>query len=200
MSDIFISFIHEEAGYASAVKWFLMDLLAKSKTEAFMSSDQFQVYAGEKWLDRIMEELGAAKVVLLMLSEKSVTRPWVNFEAGAAWTRGIVTIPVCYGGLRKEDLPKPYSSLQAVDIEIEGEDEYLVRSAAHHLKVEEPMPRSHLEISDLLGDEGTRNMNKLIRFAYDVFRARLIKLKEDPAHDADVTEILPRFFREGQEG
>src|SRR5271163_3722789 len=116
MADVFISFIHEEREYAEAIQEFVTQLLGID-AKPFMSSDQMQVYAGEKWLEQIMNELKTAKVVLLMLSKESVVRPWVNFEAGAAWTRDIVTIPVCFGGLRKGELPKPYSILQAVDLE-----------------------------------------------------------------------------------
>jgi len=79
MAEVFISFIHDETGYAKAVKSFLTQIFDAS-IQPFMSSDQLQVYAGERWLDRIMGELKTAKVVILMLSKKSVQRPWVNFE------------------------------------------------------------------------------------------------------------------------
>jgi len=180
MADVFISFIHEEAGYASAVKVFLSQMFAE--ITPFMSSDKFQVYAGEKWLDRIMEELASARVVLLMLSEKSVARPWVNFEAGAAWTRNIVAIPICYGALRKEQLPKPYSSLQAVDLSVHGEDEYLARSVAHHLGLEEPITYMGTAAAALGGEEYERKCSP-VRTAYEMFRDRLVKLKDNPSGD-----------------
>jgi len=132
MAQVFISFVHEEIEWAECVQNFI-SLMFDSSAAPFMSSDKFQVYAGEKWLDRIMDELKEAKVVLLMLSENSVKRPWVNFEAGAAWTRNIVTIPICFGGLQKDNLPKPYSSLQAIDLQSWDDHEYLARSVAHHL-------------------------------------------------------------------
>jgi len=140
MADVFISFIHEEVEWAQSVQLFITTVL-NYKSMPFMSSDKFQIYAGEKWLDRIMEELEGAKVVLLMLSKKSVERPWVNFEAGAAWTRNIVTIPICFQGMRKGELPKPYSSLQAVDLDSRDDHEYLARSVAHHLDLQKPFTR-----------------------------------------------------------
>jgi hypothetical protein len=130
MADIFISHIHEEEKVADELLKFLRSELDRS-TEVFLSSDSWQVYAGEIWLDRIREELTAAKVVVLMLSPKSVERPWVNFEAGAGWLTNKVIIPVCYGGLGKSSLPKPYSNIQALDLE--NESYYLVRSLHHHL-------------------------------------------------------------------
>jgi hypothetical protein len=51
----------------------------------FLASDKSQIYAGDLWLQKIKEALSAAEIVVLMLSRRSVARPWVNFEAGAAW-------------------------------------------------------------------------------------------------------------------
>ena len=92
MAETFISFIHEEREYAEAIQKFLAQII-EAESKPFLSSDKLQVYAGEKWLDRIMDELDEAKVVVLMSSEESVQRPWVNFEAGAAWIRKIPIIP-----------------------------------------------------------------------------------------------------------
>ena len=132
MAQVFISFIHEEQRYAECVQRFIKAVLGDS-VGAFLSSDTWQVYAGERWLDRIIEELKAAKVVVLMVSPESVKRPWVNFEAGAATIRNVVIIPVCFGGMTKGALPKPYSNYQAVDLMNNDDQYYLVTSIAHHL-------------------------------------------------------------------
>jgi hypothetical protein len=178
MADVFISFIHEEAGYAKAVQAFLLQIF-ETNVKPFLSSDRFQVFAGEKWLDRIMDELQSAKIVLLMLSQKSVQRPWVNFEAGAAWTRNIVTIPVCYGGMSKGALPKPYSSLQGVDLAIYRDDEYLARSVAHHLQLDEPITRMVAAVSALGGPEYQKKCER-VAHAYETFEETLEKLRTDP--------------------
>ena len=141
IAETFISFIHEEREYAEAIQKFLAQII-EAESKPFLSSDKLQVYAGEKWLDRIMDELDEAKVVVLMSSEESVQRPWVNFEAGAAWIRKIPIIPVCFQGLTRDDLPKPYSSLQAVDLTSYGDDEYLAKSVAHYLNVQGPFDRA----------------------------------------------------------
>src|ERR1700683_3087420 len=177
MAKVFISFIHEEHGYAEAVQSFITQMV--TEVVPFLSSDKFQVYAGEKWLDRIMEELEGAEVVILMLSEKSVSRPWVNFEAGAAWTRQIVTIPVCYGKLSKENLPKPYSSLQAIDLNDLEDHEYLVRSVAHHLKVEKPGGRFRLPGLAALGGPESMAKEKRELYAYERFDECLKLLKDE---------------------
>ena len=143
MAEVFISFIHEEKVVAEAVQALLQDKLQK---RAFLSADTWQVFAGEDWLKRIKEELESAKVVVLILSQRSVKRPWVNFEAGAAWLADKVVIPACFGGLSKGSLPKPYSSLQALDLP--NDWYYLVSSIAHHLGVVGPVPSPPLGPED----------------------------------------------------
>jgi hypothetical protein len=185
MAEVFISFIHEEVDYAECVRNFIKWVLTPAVTP-FMSSDKLQVYAGEKWLDRIMDELASAKVVILMLSKTSVGRPWVNFEAGAAWTRNIVTIPVCFGGLTKEQLPKPYSSLQAVDLESSDDHEYLATSVAHHLGIPEPMKRMYgLAMGILAGPEWEKRAERE-ETAYKGFEKGLEKLR-DPTRRRSLT-------------
>jgi hypothetical protein len=128
--QVFISFVHEEQYAAEAVQNFLGEVL---NVNAFVSSDRWAIFAGDQWLERIKDALRHATVVVLMLSRESVARPWVNFEAGAAWLQGIAIIPVCFNNLKPEDLPKPYSSFQAVDLTQADGQYYLITSIAHHL-------------------------------------------------------------------
>jgi len=130
MPDIFISHIHEHEALAMALLQFIRNELGQS-TAVFLSSDTWQIHAGEIWLDRIREELASAKIVVLLLNEESVKRPWVNFEAGAAWITKKIIIPVCFGGITKASLPKPYSNIQALDLE--DDNYYLIRSIHQHL-------------------------------------------------------------------
>jgi hypothetical protein len=136
-----MSFIHEEQEVAEAVQTFLSKML-EGKAEVFMSADTWQIYAGELWLERVVDELKGARVVILMLSPMSVGRPWVNFEAGGAFFTDKRIIPVCFNGLSKGSMPKPYSNFQAVDLETEDDQYYLVRSVCHHLNklMISPMP------------------------------------------------------------
>jgi len=137
MADIFISYIHEEEEIAKAVYDYLDALVPNA--EVFISSDKWQIYAGEDWLKKICDALEQAKVVILLLSERSVSRPWVNFEAGAAWLTKKHVIPVCFKGLSKGALPKPYSSLQALNLTERADQRYLLHSVCHYLNVLSPM-------------------------------------------------------------
>jgi hypothetical protein len=136
LADVFISFIHEEEPWAADVRMFIQRVLSR---DPFMSSDKRTIYAGEDWMQRIFEELKDCKVLISMLSPVSITRPWINFEAGAAWMNDDrYVIPICYNGLTIEALPKPYSSLQAIDLGTFEGMHYLVSSIAHYLGIKEP--------------------------------------------------------------
>lgn len=62
----------------------------------------------------------------------------MNFEAGAARLTRKVIVPVCYGGVTRDILPKPYSGIQALNLREDGY--YLIKSIAHHLKIAPPAP------------------------------------------------------------
>lgn len=132
MADVFISFIHEEERIAQAVQTYLKKHLQHHLPQGvFLSADDWQVFAGEIWLDRIEQELHEARVIILMLSPQSVQRPWINFEGGAAWLAKKAVIPVCFHGLTKGQMPKPYSGIQGLDLP--DDLYYLLRSVLHHL-------------------------------------------------------------------
>jgi TIR domain len=138
MAEIFISYVHEDQMVAEAAK-VIIETDLKLDGQVFIISDQGQVMAGEEWLVRIKKELSAAKIVILMLSKRSVQRPWVNFEAGAAWILGRTIIPVCFGNQSKGDLPKPYSNFQA--LQLPDDEQYLINSLADHLGRDRPAPK-----------------------------------------------------------
>ena len=54
--------------------------------------------------------------MIVLCSPSSVARPWINFEAGAAWMRGIPLIPICHGGLAPRNLPVPLSLRQGLSL------------------------------------------------------------------------------------
>lgn len=142
MGQVFISFVHEEQAVAEALQKFIEDVLQVS---TFVSCDQRAVFAGDHWLERIKDALKCARVVVLILSRESVARPWVNFEAGAAWLQGIPIIPVVFKNLKLNEIPTPYSSLQSLDLMQATGQYYLITSIAHRLGGIAPIIGSPLE-------------------------------------------------------
>src|ERR1700730_8815887 len=115
MARIFESFVHEDETVASAVQNLLQTEL-ELEDGVFLSSDKSRIYGGDLWLQKIREGLSAAELIILMLSKRSVVRPWINFEAGAAWLTDKKIIPVCYGNLSKGALPHPLSAFNALQL------------------------------------------------------------------------------------
>jgi hypothetical protein len=137
VADVFISFVHEEKEIAAAVQRLIREEL-RLPEGVFLSEDKAQIFAGDQWLAKIHEALASAKVVVLLFSLRASLRPWVNFEAGAAWLAGKPLIPCCYGNMRKDRMPHPYSTLQALNLE--SEVDYFLTSLHHHLKLETTPP------------------------------------------------------------
>ncbi len=148
MADIFISYVHEDHQIAQSLARFLREpeccnppvgaSVPAVTYNVFFTGDDWLLYAGEIWLQRIREELAAAKVLLSLFSPHSVQRSWVHFEAGAAWLADKAVIPVCVGGLTVKDLPIPYSGIQGVTLSDCSSAYYLLRSIWKHFTPETP--------------------------------------------------------------
>jgi hypothetical protein len=134
----FISFVNEDACIAQPLARFL----GKNGFKVFLTADEWTLYAGELWLDRIRKELGEAEIVLALFSKRSVSRPWIHFEAGAAWLSNKLLIPVCVGSFRAEELPIPYRGIQSVHLTDYGSSYYLLRSMSRYCSGSVPPPIS----------------------------------------------------------
>ena len=130
-NEIFISYVHEDHAIAAGIGNFLRTYGCK---DVFFTGNDWLLYGGELWLERIREELTAAKVVLCLFSPNSEDRPWVHFEAGAAWLTNKVVIPVCIRGVTVEHLKIPYAGIQGITLADYGSAYYLLRSIHRHLK------------------------------------------------------------------
>lgn len=112
---IFISHVKEEANLARILKSYLEDAFL-DMVDIFVSSDSKSIAAGDPWLDKIEDALRNASLALILCSQKSISRPWINFEAGAIWIRNMPILPLCHTDLRPGALPAPLSTLQSVEI------------------------------------------------------------------------------------
>ncbi|MDF0676152.1 MAG: toll/interleukin-1 receptor domain-containing protein [Nitrospira sp.] len=110
---LFISHSDEEEPLAAAL----------SATLKLAFGDSFQVFVakhrvplGADWLEKIREALENAQAILVLLSARSVGRPWVNIEAGYGVMARKKVIPLCHSGFSKAQLPHIYESKQSVDL------------------------------------------------------------------------------------
>lgn len=111
--QIFISHISDEGAIAACLKKHLVDHFLES-VDVYVSSDGVSVEAGKDWLVTLSEALERAVIEIVLCSEESVSRPWVNFEAGAGWIRRIPLIPLCHSGMTPASLPLPLRVLYGV--------------------------------------------------------------------------------------
>jgi hypothetical protein len=136
---IFISHVTEEAELAGIFKQHVTaDFLGR--VEVFVSSDTESVSAGENWLTSVLTHLRKACCLLVLCSKASIKRPWIHFEAGAAWIRDTQVVPICHAGLMLRDLPMPFTVLQAVEANKKEGLDRIYRVIADRLKCTVPSP------------------------------------------------------------
>jgi len=112
---IFISHISEEAELATALKESIQDSFL-GMIEIFVSSDKQSIPLGSNWLQQISTALERASIILICCGPQSISRPWINFEAGAGWVRKVSVVPICHSGLEPSKLSLPFSLLQGIEI------------------------------------------------------------------------------------
>lgn len=111
-SLVFISHIGDESEIAKEFKS-LIETGFLGLIEVFVSSDGTSIQMGQKWLEDVSSSLAKCAIEIVICSPVSVKRPWINFEAGAGWVRGIPVIPLCHSGMKPSSLPVPLNLLQA---------------------------------------------------------------------------------------
>lgn len=111
--NVFLSHITVESRLADLIKRHLVrDFIGL--VEVFESSDRLSIPAGAKWLTEVMEGLQRANLHLILCSQDATSRPWIQFEAGAAHLRQIPIVPLCHGGLTCAQLPVPLSEYEGI--------------------------------------------------------------------------------------
>lgn len=135
--SIFISHIAEESKIAELIKEKISrDFLGL--IDVFVSSDSENISVGNRWLDNISEALEKAKIEIIICSRESISRPWINFEAGAGWVKKIPVVPICHTGLRPVDLPIPLNMLQGIEVKDPNGLNRLYQIIARELQSEIP--------------------------------------------------------------
>jgi hypothetical protein len=109
--DVFISHITEEKKTAIYLKEFLRESLGWG-LQVFVSSDYESIGGGDIWFNRIVDALKSSPVEIVLLSPDSVSRQWINFEAGVGIGAGALVVPVVVHGLERSEVGHPLSSIQ----------------------------------------------------------------------------------------
>lgn len=113
---IFISHISEEKNLAIVFKeWIETTFLGQ--LSVFVSSDPESIPAGNKWRENITSALQESKLLIILYSPLSKSRPWINFEAGCGWIKNIPIIPICHSGLKPNQIGEPISSFHGLEME-----------------------------------------------------------------------------------
>jgi hypothetical protein len=99
---------------------------ANRHIEVFVSSVPGQIQTGEDWLETIRVELRRADAFLVLLSARSVLRPWIWFETAAAWHSKRPLYPLVLPGLTKSEVPMPLAAHQMLSLDLERDVEQLL--------------------------------------------------------------------------
>jgi hypothetical protein len=127
---VFLSHQNEHQELAMVIKQQL-EASFGNQVRVLLSSDVYTIPGGEQWKERIVKVIKSLSVHLLLCDEGTLETPWINFEAGASWLRGKPIIPVCFGHLDKDKLPKPYDEWPSLDLEDGFADEILTILEGH---------------------------------------------------------------------
>lgn len=146
-AKVFISHIHENGAVAKALKDFIGDQLLNG-VDTFVSSDG-SISPGAPWQATIVARLRDSDIVIVICTNASIARPWINFEAGGALVKGATVVPVCWHGCTKAALPPPLGNLHAIDLDIDEDVRALMQIIAtaaelHPKTVDVPLLRKML--------------------------------------------------------
>ena len=113
--EVFLSHRTTEARFADLIKARLEEDFF-GIINLFYSNDITSVPVGAKWDDSLLEGLRRATVMLALCSKHSIKLPWINFEIGAAASRGVEIITLCHSGITPDLLPASLNRKQGVTL------------------------------------------------------------------------------------
>ena len=118
-NGVFISHITQETPIAIVLQKYLR-LAFGDDFRVFVSSDAKSIGGGKKWYTHIIENLRASEVVLVLVSQESKGREWINFEAGVGEGLESLVIPVGISHISLGQLSFPLAGIQARSIDAIG--------------------------------------------------------------------------------
>jgi len=113
---IFISHIQEDFQVALVLKKWIESAFA-DHCEVLTSTDPEGIPSAAQSLEKDERAFEEIKALILLCSPDSIQKPWTSFEAGCAWLRKILIIPVCFSGLTAGQLPQPLAIFPGFDLD-----------------------------------------------------------------------------------
>ncbi len=113
---VLISYYSDEEADAEDIKNQLVAAFHQYNPEVFMASRCDSIAPGDNWENKIMNAVNEANLLLVLMSFDALTRPWINFEIGVAWAKSTPILLLCHKGIDPNALPRPYGSLQAINL------------------------------------------------------------------------------------
>jgi hypothetical protein len=110
-TGIFISHITEEKPVALVLQAYLRKAF-DGDIRVFVSSDSRSIGGGKKWFDHIIQSLRTSRVILVLVSQESRRREWINFEAGFGDGGESLVIPVSIKSFPLGQLSFPLAGYQ----------------------------------------------------------------------------------------
>ena len=108
MADIFISHSSKDSEAAAAVG----ERIRRERSTWSLFYDKDNIRAGQRWQERLREELTSCRVVLALLSRNWLGSPWCFTEAVTATFRGKDVVGIEIEDLTTDDLARAPPILQ----------------------------------------------------------------------------------------
>ncbi len=112
---IFISHIQEELQVAQVLKKWIESAFA-DHCQVLTSTDPEGIPSAAQTMEENERALEETKALILLCSPDSIRKPWISFEAGCAWLRKILILPVCHSGVTAGQLPQPLANFPGFDL------------------------------------------------------------------------------------
>lgn len=129
--DVFLSYSSDDRDWASEIVAALKD----SGVSTWF--DAHEIVPGDRWQPRLEEALRESRVLILIVSPKSLSRPWTFFEVGAAVADSKRIVPVLADDVDVSNLPPLLQQYQSVKERSPREAARRVAEAVAHASVDD---------------------------------------------------------------
>jgi len=189
---VFISHISEEKDLAIVFKeWIETTFLGQ--LSVFVSSDTQSISAGDKWREVLTSALDESKLLIILYSPLSKSRPWISFEAGCGWIKKISIIPICHSNLKLEQIGEPISSFQGIEIDDKDFTKKFFGAIAKHAGFQK-YPK--IDEKQFLTDIG-ESLSTFDSTVTPTEKSQSVKIEHKDLSEPDILALLTDYFSRG---